>query len=155
MKTIIMLFIATFATFATFAQKSKANSPATKSANTIQTKYVCPMHPEVVSSKQGKCSKRGMDLTLSKKEQMKAEVTHTYTCPMHSDVVSNNPGNCPQCKSKLVVDRRGSKQGVTVYTCGMHLDVSSATAGKCPVCGMEMVAKKTKKTSSETSIIII
>ncbi|MEJ7680342.1 MAG: heavy metal-binding domain-containing protein [Segetibacter sp.] len=76
---------------------------------------------------------------------MKAEVTHTYTCPMHPNVVSNNPGTCPKCISKLVVDRRGSKQAATVYTCGMHPDVSSATAGKCPICGMEMVAKKNKK----------
>ena len=68
-----------------------------------------------------------------------------YSCSMHPDVVSTNPGVCPQCKSKLVVDRRGSKQAATVYTCGMHPDVASATAGKCPVCGMEMVAKETKK----------
>lgn len=134
-----------FATFAAFAQKSKANSPATKSNTVIQTSYTCPMHPEVTSDKPGKCPKCGMDLNLSKKEQMKAEVTHTYRCPMHPDVVSNNPGKCPQCKSKLVVDRRGSKQAATVYTCGMHPDIASATGGKCPVCGMEMVAKKTKK----------
>ncbi len=76
---------------------------------------------------------------------MKAEVTHSYTCPMHPDVVSSNPSKCPKCSSKLVVDRRGSKQAATVYTCGMHPDVSSATAGKCPICGMEMVAKKNKK----------
>lgn len=142
MKTIIMLFIATFATFATFAQKSKGNSSPSKSGITIQTGYSCPMHPEVASSKPGKCSKCGMNLTQSKKEQMKAEVTHTYTCPMHSDVVSNNPGNCPKCTAKLVVDRTGSKQGKTIYTCSMHPDVASATNGKCPICGMKMVAKK-------------
>lgn len=145
MKTIIMLFIATFAMFATFAQKSKTNSPASKSVTTIQTRYACPMHPEVTSSKPGKCSKCGMDLALSKKEQMKAEVTHTYTCAMHPEVVSNTPGNCPKCSAKLVVDRRGSKQASTVYTCSMHPDVSSATDGKCPICGMQMVAKKNLK----------
>ena len=86
-----------------------------------------------------------MDLALSKKEQMKAEVTHTYTCPMHSDVVSNIPGNCPKCTAKLVVDRTGSKQGKTVYTCSMHPDVASATNGKCPICGINMGAKKNSK----------
>lgn len=90
-----------------------------------------------------------MDLTLSKKEQMKAEVTNTYKCPMHSEVISNNPGNCPKCTAKLVVDRTGSKQGKTVYTCSMHPDVSSATDGKCPVCGMKMATKKTNKTKSK------
>lgn len=145
MKTIIMLFIATFATLATFGQKSKANSSAYKSDINIQTRYTCPTHPEVKSLKPGKCPKCGMDLTLSKKEQMKAEVTHTYTCLIHSDVVSNNPGSCPKCTAKLVVDRTGSKQGKTVYTCSMHPDASSVTDGKCAVCGMQMVAKKTKK----------
>jgi putative DNA topoisomerase len=69
----------------------------------------------------------------------------SYTCPMHRDVVSNKPGKCPQCQSKLVVDRRGTKQAAIVYTCGMHPDVASDTAGNCPICGMDMVAQKTKK----------
>jgi len=30
--------------------------------------YTCPMHPEVNSSKPGKCSKCGMDLVLEKNE---------------------------------------------------------------------------------------
>ncbi len=76
---------------------------------------------------------------------MKAEITHTYTCPMHTNVVSNNPGKCPKCSSKLVVDRRGSKQAATVYTCPMHPDEKSETAGSSPKCGMGMVQKKTKK----------
>lgn len=130
---------------AIFAQKAKQTTSKKDSSTITIASYTCPMHPEVTSTKPGKCAKCGMDLNLSKKEQMKAEVTHSYTCPMHPDVVSNNPGKCPKCSSKLVVDRRGSKQAATVYTCGMHPDVSRATAGKCPICGMEMVAKKNKK----------
>ncbi len=110
------MFLATFATFATFAQQSIANSANTK-PSTIQVQYTCPMHPDVVSEKLGKCPKCNMDLSLSKKEQMKREVTKTYTCPRHTEVVSTTSGNCPKCSSKLVVDRRGSKQGTTVYTC--------------------------------------
>ena len=145
MKRLIILMLMFASTTAIFAQKAKEETSKNGKSTTVMASYTCPMHPEVKSSKPGKCSKCGMDLTLSKKEQMKAEVTHTYTCPMHSDVVSNNPGKCPQCSSKLVVDRRGTKQAATVYTCGMHPDVSSTTAGKCPVCGMAMVEKKTKK----------
>ena len=145
MKRLIILMLMVASTTAIFAQKAKQETSKKGKSTTAMASYTCPMHPEVQSSKPGKCSKCGMDLTRSKKEQMKAEVTNTYTCPMHSDVVSNDPGKCPQCNSKLVVDRRGSKQGVTVYTCSMHPDVSSATAGKCPTCGMGMVQKKTKK----------
>ena len=107
--------------------------------------YSCPMHPDVKSDKAGKCPKCGMDLTLSKKEQMKMEVTKNYTCPVHTDVVSNHPGKCSKCGTKLVVDRRGSKQGKIVYTCGMHPDVASDEPGKCPICGMELVEKKKHK----------
>jgi predicted RNA-binding Zn-ribbon protein involved in translation (DUF1610 family) len=83
-----------------------------------------------------------MNLTLSNKEQLKSEVTTTYTCPMHADVVSNHPGKCSKCGSKLVIDRKGSKQASVVYTCGMHPDVASDKPGKCPICGMALVEKK-------------
>ena len=147
MKTIIILLIASFATLATFAQKSKINSSTTKPA-TVVVQYACPMHPDVVSDKPGKCPKCNMDLSLSKKEQMKREVTNTYTCPMHQEVASNHAGNCPKCSAKLVVDRRGSKQGSTVYTCSMHSNVASNKEGKCPICGMNL-EKKTNKADSK------
>ena len=48
-------------------------------------KYSCPMkcEGEKTYDKPGKCPKCGIDLTKSKKEQMKMEVMKTYTCPMH------------------------------------------------------------------------
>jgi hypothetical protein len=38
--------------------------PAQKSEKAVQ--YTCPMHPEVVQDKQGKCPKCGMDLVEKK-----------------------------------------------------------------------------------------
>jgi predicted RNA-binding Zn-ribbon protein involved in translation (DUF1610 family) len=103
--------------------------------------YTCPMHPNVKSDKPGSCPKCGMDLILSKKEELKKEVTKTYTCPIHADVVSTHPGKCSKCGTKLIVDRRGSKQGTVVYTCGMHPDVVSGKPGNCPICGMGLVER--------------
>jgi putative DNA topoisomerase len=140
MKTVIMFFVAWFATYSTLAQKSKANTANTKPP-VVTIQYECPMHSEVVSNQPGKCPKCNMDLTLSKKEQMKREVTKTYSCPMHREVVSNHSGICAKCSSKLVVDRRGSKQATTIYTCSMHLDVASNKKGKCPICGMTLEPK--------------
>ena len=54
-----------------FAQKAKDTATAHKH---VLATYSCPMHPDVVSDKAGKCSKCGMALTQSKKEQMKMEV---------------------------------------------------------------------------------
>ena len=61
------------------------------------------MHADMVSDIPGKCSKCGMDLTKSKKEQMKMDVMKLYTCPMHPDVTSNKAGNCPKCGMALKV----------------------------------------------------
>ena len=63
--------------------------------------YACPMHPEMTSDKPGKCSKCGMNMTLSKKEQMKADIVK-YTCSMHPEVVQDKPGKCPKCSMELV-----------------------------------------------------
>src|SRR5215203_404575 len=107
MKSFIMLFIAVCTTFGTFAQKAKSSS-TTKSPATVQVSYTCPMHPEVMSDKPGKCPKCNMDLSLSKKERLKMEVTNNYTCPMHTEVASDKPGKCPICKTDLKVAKSTS-----------------------------------------------
>lgn len=57
-----------------------------------------------------------------KKGQMKKDVMKDHTCPMHKEVVSNMAGTCAKYGKGLVtVDRKSSKQGLTVYTCSMHL----------------------------------
>jgi FtsP/CotA-like multicopper oxidase with cupredoxin domain len=57
--------------------------------------YVCPMHPEVTSTKQGTCPKCGMKL-------VPAEAPDSYACPMHPEVRSEEQGTCPRCGMKLV-----------------------------------------------------
>jgi FtsP/CotA-like multicopper oxidase with cupredoxin domain len=56
--------------------------------------YVCPMHPDVTSSKGGTCPKCGMKLM--------SVTPISYVCPMHPDVVSSEPGTCPRCGMKLI-----------------------------------------------------
>lgn len=142
MKSFIILLIAIFATSSSFAQKSKsASNPSNKISLTT---YSCPMHPDVVSNQPGKCPKCDMDLSLSKKEQMKLEVTKSFTCPIHPEVKSDNAGTCAKCSSQLVIDRKGSKQSKKIYTCSMHSEVMSAKPGKCPVCNMDLTKTKAK-----------
>lgn len=62
-------------------------------------KYTCPMHPEVIKDKPGKCPKCGMPLVEKKEKQQSAK---TYTCKMHPEIVMNKPGKCPKCGMPLV-----------------------------------------------------
>lgn len=101
MKKSIILFLGIAVSFAGFAQKAKGNTDTQKDGTVITSTYSCPMHPEEKSDKPGKCSKCGMDLTLSPKEKMKMEVMKTYTCPMHPDVTSDKPGKCSKCGMDL------------------------------------------------------
>ena len=106
--------------------------------------YSCPMHPDVKMDKPGKCPQCGMNLSLSKKEEMKKQVTKTYACPVHADVVSDKSGKCPQCGKKLTLSKKEEMKTETMksYCCSMHPDMVSDKAGKCPKCGMELSIRK-------------
>jgi transcription initiation factor IIE alpha subunit len=76
-------------------------------------KYTCPMHPEVITNKPGKCPKCGMTLVKVKAQKVKGETkkanaikAEVYTCPMHPDVKSDKPGKCPKCKMDLVKENK-------------------------------------------------
>ena len=61
MKKILILLIVATGTLTTFAQTGKDSTHKGKAA-TAKVVYTCPMHPDVVSDKPGKCPKCGMTL---------------------------------------------------------------------------------------------
>lgn len=99
------------------SQKHPMDSTKVKKSMTHQrhmdsakgVKYTCPMHPEVVKNKPGKCPKCGMtlvkvDAKINKQAAKKLDAVKPimYVCPMHPDVTSDKPGKCPKCKMNLV-----------------------------------------------------
>ena len=71
--------------------------------------YTCPMHPEVITHKQGKCPKCGMTLVKVNAKKVKENVkkaidikAEVYTCAMHPEVLSDKPGKCPKCGIQLI-----------------------------------------------------
>ncbi len=77
-------------------------SPATATAPITPPSggYICPMDPEVHSTKPGACPKCGMALEPA---DLSAELSETveYTCPMHPQIVRPAPGSCPICGMAL------------------------------------------------------
>jgi transcription initiation factor IIE alpha subunit len=96
LKTFLFIAIALMACVSfSFAQTSKPKTPDSKSDSTAKYIYTCPMHPEIMTDKPGKCPKCGMTL-------VKKKVDKIYTCSMHPEVISDKPGTCPKCGMKLV-----------------------------------------------------
>ena len=133
-----MMAALTIFSVSVFAQDSTTKKMKAPKQKTEKIKYNCPMHPEVTSNKAGTCSKCGMDLTRSKKEQMKMEVMKMYTCPMHPEEKSDKPGKCSKCGMNLKETEKITK----AYTCPMHPDVTSDKPGKCSKCNMDLKEKK-------------
>jgi hypothetical protein len=74
----------------------------------LQDEYFCPMHPEIISEKAGKCSECGMKLqmrTVEKPQEESAEML-SFACPMHPDEVSGKAGDCSKCGMKLKEKKR-------------------------------------------------
>jgi hypothetical protein len=47
-------------------EKTADTKTTTETSDSAKVVYTCPMHPEVISNKPGKCPKCGMDLVIKK-----------------------------------------------------------------------------------------
>jgi len=140
MKKVLLLLAAGIIGITSVFSQSKAGKTDT-SKHALY--YSCPHHPDVISTKSGKCRICGMDLKLSGKEEMKASVAKTYVCPVHVDVTSHDPGKCPKCGKAMHLSGKEQMKAdvVKLYTCPMHPDVALTKEGICPKCGKQLVEK--------------
>lgn len=100
MKSFIILMILVINSMAMYAQTNAPAKPEKEQTGTVKAKYACPMHPDVVSSKMGKCPRCGSQLVVQRSGSKQANQV-VFTCPMHPDVMENKAGKCPKCGMEL------------------------------------------------------
>ncbi len=83
--------------FITGAPEESIKPP--KSTSIGESKYTCPMHPEIRQDQPGSCPKCGM--ALEPVAPPRAQTKTEYTCPMHPQIIRDQPGNCPICGMAL------------------------------------------------------
>ena len=79
MKTYLLFLISFMATQSLFSQND-----STKTQRVDSVFYTCPMHPDILSDKPGKCPKCGMDLV--QKNSSSEHKMNMMMCPMHGMV---------------------------------------------------------------------
>jgi putative DNA topoisomerase len=84
MKTCFLILIICVVALPVFSQNDTTKMQAVDSVV-----YTCPMHPDVLSNKPGKCPKCGMDL-VQQTSSPEAHKMNMMMCPMHGMVEMNH-----------------------------------------------------------------
>jgi FtsP/CotA-like multicopper oxidase with cupredoxin domain len=120
-------------------------------AQNTKTIYSCPMHPEVVSEKPGKCPKCGMTLEkktmLVKAPALKKTVRKSPTTP--TEPVRGK--NLDELTAEIPTPGIDSATSV-VYTCVMHPEVQESKPGTCPKCGMALIRKTVTPMAADATL---
>ncbi len=116
----------------------------------IRGKYMCPMHPDVISDKEENCPECGMKLELIGGRTgrfVPGLIQLEYECPMKCEgSASEEAGNCPKCEMALVKNEENDNQEEdTVYVCSEHIDSKTGLSGECPSCQRSLIASKEKE----------
>lgn len=124
----------------------------------IEGKYMCPMHPDIISDEPGDCSECGMRLELLGSRHsmfLSGLISQIYECPKGCPSSrSDKPGTgtCKECGTQL---KRADKQETHYYTCEMHPEIRLSGPGNCPKCGMKLVKKEIKETIEPKNLLYV
>jgi hypothetical protein len=67
----IAIFFSSMSVFATHSTTFVSDTTKTKKVKPAKVQYTCPMHPDVLSDKPGKCPKPNCGMTLVKRSPLK------------------------------------------------------------------------------------
>ncbi|MDP6924876.1 MAG: efflux RND transporter periplasmic adaptor subunit [Candidatus Scalindua sp.] len=124
----------------------------------ILGKFMCPMHPDIISDIEENCPECGMKLELiggGRRMGMFVPglIPSHYDCPMKCEgSASDEPGNCSKCKMTLVKNEGNFAQDEDmVYVCSEHVNVQTGLPGSCPSCQRNLK----KSSEGETGVIAV
>jgi Cu(I)/Ag(I) efflux system membrane fusion protein len=135
------------------------------SANAAQgQKFVCPMHPQIVTDHKGECPICGMDLVTAGTSAAAAVPAAAgqgpapvaggpaeYTCPMHPAVVTTDPAaRCPDCHMKLVARAPAAAAAVTAAPAAGAEGVEGLVPVELSSDRVQLMGMKTAVASRET-----
>ena len=105
-------------------------APFDAAALRTETRYTCPMHPEIIRDRPGRCPICGMNLVpqqaVGEEPGHGADATDGGDMAMGGAALTTAQGSGP-----------GGDAGA--YTCPMHPEIVRAGPGSCPICGMDLV----------------
>lgn len=149
MKNLIIV-LSVFLAVSTSASAQTSTKPSKEEAQ--KTTYTCPMHSDVMSMKEGKCSKCGMELVKTTKtkhnsavkgSQASTVVETKYICKMDG-TTSDKACKCSKCGMEMSKNEANKM----AYACPMHPDQMSMKEGECSKCGMKLVKTELKYNSA-------
>ena len=115
----------------TRALQAAQNAASTRELPPVS--WTCPMHPEVVDNKAGKCPICAMNLVAVRLDLV-------WTCMVHTTVAEPKAGTCRTCGRDLVRVIKAMS-----WTCRAHPKVDSIDPGRCPICRRTLIVKYTDR----------
>jgi Cu(I)/Ag(I) efflux system membrane fusion protein len=142
----LLAAVALAAAFSVYTYVSPLLGQGPPSAAQKAARYICPMHPQVVSDRPGECPICHMTLVLAPDAPPPA--------PSESGAATSSAATSPSAaphaheRGTAASGRSGSADAPRGYTCPMHPEVRTDAPGRCPYCGMELVALPSAKPAS-------
>jgi Cu(I)/Ag(I) efflux system membrane fusion protein len=144
---ILLVTVALAAAFSvyTFVAPLLGNGPP-QAEKAKQARYICPMHPQIVSDRPGECPICHMALVrapeVSPTAAPSASASEAPTSQAPHPAPHVHPGGATAASDA------GSEEAAHGYTCPMHPEVRVDAPGGCPYCGMELVPIAAPKAAS-------
>jgi Cu(I)/Ag(I) efflux system membrane fusion protein len=128
-----LVVLAALSSVYTYASPLLGGPPAAEKS----ARYICPMHPQIVSDRPGECPICHMTLVLAP-EAPPPPPASASAAPAISSSASSAPAPAAP-HHHHDASPAPSADAPRGYTCPMHSDVRTDGPGRCPYCGMELV----------------